>query len=74
MQQTIRDELGKGLVKPETRSRYTLVIDELRKRGAAGLILGCTELPLLIKPSETDLPLFDTVSIHTSAIVDFILS
>ncbi len=74
VQQTIRDELGKGLVKPETRSRYTLVIDELRKRGAAGLILGCTELPLLIKPSETDLPLFDTVSIHTSAIVDFILS
>jgi aspartate racemase len=74
VQQTIRDELGKGLVRPETRTRYQEIIKDLHQKGARGLILGCTELPLLIQPDQVDMPLFDTVQIHTNAITDFILS
>lgn len=73
VQQTIRDELGKGIVREETRDRYLGIIKEFQRRGAQGLILGCTELPLLLKQGDTDMPLFDTVSIHTRAIVNFIL-
>lgn len=74
VQQTIRDELGKGIVRLETRDRYLDIIKTFQQQGAQGLILGCTELPLLLKQADTDMHLFDTVSIHTRAIVNFILS
>jgi aspartate racemase len=71
---TIADELGKGIFKPETKARYLSIIDKLVVNGAEGIILGCTEIPLLIKSSDTTVPLFDTTSIHSKAAVKFILS
>ncbi|MBF8296463.1 MAG: Aspartate racemase [Bacteroidetes bacterium] len=70
----IDTELVKSLVLPETRSRFLKIIDALRAQGVEGVILGCTEIPLLIKQSDTDLPVFDTTRIHSLAAVDFALS
>jgi len=61
-------------LKPKTRDRFLDIIDKLKNNGAGGIILGCTEIPLLIKQKHTDIPLFDTLNIHCDAIVDFVLS
>jgi aspartate racemase len=71
--QTIGDELGKGIFKPETKVRYLNIINQLAARGAEGIILGCTEIPLLIKSTDTDIPLFDTIFIHANAAIEFAL-
>jgi aspartate racemase len=71
--QTIGDELGKGIFKPETKARYLNIINQLAARGAEGVILGCTEIPLLIKSTDTDIPLFDTILIHVNAAIEFAL-
>ncbi len=71
---TIFEELGKGILKTETKARYLSIIQELHNSGAEGVILGCTEIPLLIKQSDSQTPLFDTTLIHSKAAVDFILS
>ena len=71
---TIFDELGRGECRPETKGRYLEVIAGLEKQGAEGAILGCTEIPLLIKQGDSHLPLFDTTAIHVQAAADFITS
>jgi len=71
---TIFEELGKGLVTPETKKRYLEIVNELIKRGAEGIILGCTEIPLVILPEDVDVPVFDTTLIHSKAAVEFQLS
>jgi aspartate racemase len=71
---TIFEELGKGLVTPETKKRYLEIANELIKRGAEGIILGCTEIPLVILPEDVDVPVFDTTLIHSKAAVEFQLS
>ena len=71
---TIFEELGKGLVTPETKKRYLEIANELIKRGAEGIILGCTEIPLVILPGDLNVPIFDTAIIHSKAAVDFQLS
>ena len=73
LQQTIRDELGAGIVKAETKNRYIEIVNELREGGAQGLVMGCTEIPLLIGQADFEFPVFDTVGIHTDAIVKFAL-
>jgi aspartate racemase len=70
---TIKEELGSSILKPETKSRYLEVISKLIAAGAQGIILGCTEIPLLIKEEDVDIPLFDTALIHSKAAVDFAL-
>ena len=50
------------------------IIDGLARGGAEGVILGCTEIPLLVKPGDTALPLFDTLILHARAAADFALS
>lgn len=60
--------------KDETRNGFLKIMNELTENGAEGIILGCTEIPLLIKSEHTHLPLFDTLEIHANAIVDFMLS
>jgi aspartate racemase len=70
--QSIFGELTHGVFEDETRRRYQAVIDALVARGARGIILGCTEIPLLIK--ECQVPLFDTTALHASAAVDFALA
>jgi aspartate racemase len=69
---TIFDELGRGECRPETKARYLETISKLENQGAEGAILGCTEIPLLIKQSDSHLPLFDTTAIHVHAAADFI--
>jgi aspartate racemase len=71
--QTLMDELGKGIFSPETKARYLQIINSLIQQGAQGIILGCTEIPLLIKPEDTDLIQFDTTQIHSAAAVEFAL-
>jgi aspartate racemase len=72
--QTIFSELGKNLFRDETRSRYLSIIDSLAKQGAKGSILGCTEIPLLIKQQDASIPVFDTTALHARAAVDFALT
>ncbi len=71
---TIFEELGRGLIKDETRARYLAVIQEMIADGAEGIILGCTEIPLLIQPRDVPVPVFDTARIHAAAAVDFALT
>ena len=68
----IYDELCRGTIQPRSRSAYLDVIERLRALGADGVILGCTEITLLIGQSDTDLPVFDTTAIHAEAGVDFL--
>jgi len=60
--------------KEETKEKFLIIINELAKNGAQGIVLGCTEIPLLIKQSDTNLPVFNTLEIHAKAAVDFALS
>jgi aspartate racemase len=70
---TIFEELGRGILKPETKNFYIAVMHKLAGQGAEGIILGCTEIPLLISPEDIDIPLFDTAQIHSNAAVEFAL-
>jgi aspartate racemase len=63
----IYDELVAGQIRDESRQAFVRVIHELGNRGAEGVILGCTEIPLLVGEAEADLPLFDTTAIHAEA-------
>lgn len=60
----IYDELCVGVVSKQSKDKYLKIISELSKNGAEGIILGCTEIGLLVKQSDTDVPLFDTTLIH----------
>jgi len=71
---TIYDEMGKGLFLSATKTAYINIIDGLMAKGAQGIILGCTEIPILIQPTDCNIPLFDTGLIHATAAVDFALS
>lgn len=70
----IDTELVKSLIVPKSKSRFLKIIEDLRSQGAQGAILGCTEIPLLVKQGDTDLPLFDTTRIHSLAAVEFALA
>jgi aspartate racemase len=71
---TIFEELGRGLVTAETKKRYLAIANELIQKGAEGIILGCTEIPLVILPGDVSVPIFDTTQIHSKAAVEFQLS
>ena len=60
----IFDELCLGTISPESRSGFLSIIRELAQKGAQGVILGCTEIGLLIRQEDTEIPLFDTTVIH----------
>jgi aspartate racemase len=66
----IYSELTTGIIKDGSRDEYLAIIDRLRERGAEGVILGCTEIPLLVKPADTPLPTFDTTALHAAAAVE----
>jgi aspartate racemase len=74
IQQTIKDELGRGIVKSETKQFYLHVIETMIREGAQGIILGCTELPLILSQHDIAVPVFDTTKIHALAAVDFALA
>jgi aspartate racemase len=70
---SIYAEFSKGIFLPETKQQYLLIIDKLIERGAEGIILGCTEIPILLKQGDCKVPLFDTAFIHSMAAVDYAL-
>ncbi len=72
--QTIFDELDRGLVLEATKVRYLAIIQNLIAKGAEAVILGCTEIPLLIKPADCTIPVFDTMLIHARAAARFALN
>ena len=72
--ETIFSELGKNIFKAETKKRYLEIIDKLSGEGATGIILGCTEIPLIIKEGDCRIQLFNTTLIHVNAAVEFALS
>jgi aspartate racemase len=65
----IYDELCLGLVEDTSRDEYLRIIDDLRSRGAEGIIEGCTEIVMLVQQQHTDVPIFDTTSIHAEEAV-----
>jgi len=69
----IYDELCKGQILDSSRQYYRQVITDLAAQGAEGVILGCTEIGLLIKQTDSPIPVFDTTAIHAAAAVDFLL-
>lgn len=69
----IYEELVRGRIRTESRRRYQTAIEALRDAGAEAVILGCTEIGLLIKPADSALPTFDTTELHALAAVDWAL-
>ena len=70
----IYEELCQGQLLASSRQYYQQVIQDLANKGAEGVILGCTEIGLLIKQADSPIPVFDTTAIHAAAAVDFLLS
>lgn len=68
--QIIFDELSVGLLLPETRARYVAIIEKLASQGAQAVILGCTEIPMLVAEKDTKVPLLDTTAIHANAALE----
>ncbi|MFC7360457.1 aspartate/glutamate racemase family protein [Nocardioides astragali] len=70
----IYDELVLGVVREESRAAYVDVVRRLVDRGAGGVVLGCTEIELLIGPGDVEVPVFSTTALHARAAVDFALA
>jgi len=70
----IYDELCRGITRPESKKDYLRVIQTMADGGAGGIILGCTEIELLVKPTDFSLPLFPTTKIHAQAAVELALA
>jgi aspartate racemase len=70
----IYDELCLGIVKENSKKEYQTIIENLKAQGAQGVILGCTEIMLLIQQADTDLPVFDTTHIHAESAVALALA
>ncbi len=70
----IYSELVFGTLRDESRAGYLAVIDRLAAQGAEGIILGCTEIGLLVHPEHTALPLFDTTALHADAALEMALA
>lgn len=69
----IYQELVQGEIREESRRSFLAVIKRLQEQGAQGIILGCTEIPLLVRQSDVAVPIFDTTQLHAEAAVDWAL-
>ena len=65
----IYDELCCGIVKSQSKSDFITIINNLKEKGAEGVILGCTEIPMLIEQKDLDIRVFDSMKLHAEAIV-----
>ncbi len=70
----IYDELCRGVIRDTSRDAYRRIMDELVDRGAGAIILGCTEIGLLVGPQDARVPLFDTTTLHANAAVEAALA
>ena len=71
--QIIYQELCLGQIKPSSKDQYIEIINKLVDSGAEAVIMGCTEIPLLVQQEDVNIPLFDTTSIHAETAVEFAL-
>lgn len=74
IQHTLKEELGRGFINPDTKKRYLSIVKDLVDSGAECIILGCTEIPMLISQDDFDIPILDTTKIHSQAVVEYIVS
>ncbi len=72
--EVIYQELCAGIVSEDSRARYRRIMQNMVTQGAQGIILGCTEIALLVSPEDASVPMFDTCKIHAEYAVDFALS
>jgi len=70
----IHEELTNKIINMSSKQRYIEIINKLISKGAEGIILGCTEIPLLINQNDIDVPVFDTTEIHAKAAVEYALN
>ncbi len=70
----IYEELCLGTIRTESRAQYVEIVEDLHRRGAQAVILGCTEIALLIQQHDTDVPLYDTTKIHAEQAVQLALT
>jgi aspartate racemase len=73
LQRIIQKELGMGIFTPKTKRYVLSQIEELESQGVQGIVLGCTEFPLIINQTDVRVPVFDTTRLHAQMAVDFIL-
>ncbi|MBU1112161.1 MAG: aspartate/glutamate racemase family protein [archaeon] len=69
----IYDELCNGQINETSKRDFQRIINSLKRQGAEGIVLGCTEIPLLIKKEHSSLPIYDTTKIHAMAAIDYAL-
>jgi aspartate racemase len=69
--QVIYSELSKGILREESRQGYLKIIDKLVDQGAEGVVLGCTEIPLLVRQQDTEVRIFDTTTIHAEKALQY---
>ncbi|MHA1170079.1 MAG: aspartate/glutamate racemase family protein, partial [Candidatus Hodarchaeales archaeon] len=74
MDEIIFNELARGIIKDSSREKFIEIIKKLESKGANGIILGCTEIPLLISQKDVEIPVFDTTSIHARAALSLSLN
>ncbi len=67
----ISNELCSGIMKQDSKEKIKKIMEGLIRRGAKGIILGCTELPLIIKQEDVDVPIFDTTRIHAISAIEY---
>jgi len=70
----IYEELVKGIIREDSRAQYREIIAGLVRAGAQGVILGCTEIGLLVRPEDSRVPLYDTARIHAVAAAEYALA
>ena len=70
----IYDELVKGEIRAESRQEFLKIINNLQSQGAQGIILGCTEIPLLVRQTDVVIPIFDTTRLHAEAAVSWAIN
>lgn len=72
--QIIYEELCLGKIEPESRAKYRRIMADLKVQGAQAIILGCTEITLLVGPQDAEVPLFDTTRIHALKAAEWALA
>jgi len=71
--QVIYTELVRGIVKAESKQKYLSIINSLKEKRIEGVVLGCTEIPMLVKQEDLDIPVLNTTEIHSKAAAKFSL-
>jgi aspartate racemase len=74
IQYVVKEELGRGVIKSTSKEKFISVVNDLIQEGAECIILGCTEIPLLISQTDFMIPVFDTTIIHSQAAVEYAIS